>query len=65
MLACCLLLAALVSCEEPQRAAPSLPPPPQATPAPSGLHRQHERTIIKMQREIKRLKEMVGKQVSE
>lgn len=63
MIACCFLLAALVSCEQP-RPAPSAPQPAYRIAPPQKLddvHKQHERVITDMQREIRRLRDTLEK----
>lgn len=67
MLACCLLLVALVSCEQPRQPVRSwqpyrAAPLRTADPAPRDhLHKQHERAITDMQREIRRLRDLLEK----
>lgn len=63
MLACCLLLAAIVSCEQPQPAPPPPQRPAKIVPAPKLdlRQQQREKTITDVQQEIRRLRSELEK----
>ena len=63
MIACCLLLAALVSCEQPRAPPPQPQRPTRFVPAPKpdDMHERHERAISDMQDEIRRLRGAIEK----